>query len=118
MYQKVTNDLFCIAKQLKYIDKVYHVFRNERDNRFEVHSSGNPSIWTLSFIVPFDRLDQRTLDYARQTRKQNADILDEQVRLQNAQIEKDNLAKLQKLEYTLADMLDYANKTGRDVAFK
>ncbi len=63
----VTDDVFFISSRLKEIDPSYYVVYNLLKSRYEVHSKeqrGN----TLCFVVPYDRLDARTLEYAARTR--------------------------------------------------
>lgn len=63
----VTDDVFFIASRLKETDPSYFVVYNLLKSRYEVHSKeqrGN----TLCFVVPYDRLDARTLEYAKRTR--------------------------------------------------
>ena len=112
MYTEVTSDLFCIAQQLKQINEDYRVFWNNRDERFEVFTPP-----TLAFVVPFERLDQRTLDYARKTRKQNADLIEQEIAAHNADIENQAKRTLEQARIRLEDMLDYASKTSHPVTF-
>ena len=116
MYE-ITRDLFCITQRLKQINPAYRVFWNNRAARFEVHTSNNPNAHTFGFIVPYERLDSRTLDYAQRTRKQNADALEAEINAHNAETQASVLKVLYKAEGQLADMLDYACKTSRDVTF-
>lgn len=63
----ITDDLYFIASRLKEIDPSYFVVYNLLKSRYEVHSKeqrGN----TLCFVVPYDRLDARTIEYAKRTR--------------------------------------------------
>lgn len=63
----VTDDLYFIASRLKAIDPSYYVVYNLVRERYEVHSNeqkGN----TLCFVVPYNVLDARTLEYAARTR--------------------------------------------------
>ena len=111
MYSEVTGDLFCIASQLKQINENYRVFYNNRDGRFEVHTNG------LEFVVPYAELDSRTLDYARKTRRENAEVIEAEIGEHNRVIASKAKQSMDKAMITLADMLDFASKKGGDVTF-
>jgi len=117
MYQKVTDDMFCIAKRLKTIDSRYQVFFNGRDARWEVHTDANPCLQTLAFVVPYDVLDERTLEYARKTRIENSDETEREVHAHNAELEHDFTEKVENCGLVLADMLSYAAEQNEPVTF-
>ena len=103
---KVTNDLFDIANRIKKINPAYRVFYNNKEKRFEVHTTA------LEFIVPFESLDSRTLEHARKTLVQNADVFWQEMEERNNKskdFSKENVELLSKLEY--------ARRTGHDVTF-
>lgn len=78
----ITNDLFDIAARLRSIDENFRVYFDKVSGKYQVHNvaqKGN----TLAFIVPFNGLDARTVNYARYTSVSNAKAL-------LAKIEKDN----------------------------
>jgi len=81
----IKNDVFDIASRLKEIDNSYYIIFNPEKKRFEVHSSeiGKSS---LCFVVPFDRLDKRTIDYALKTRVQNIKKLEKEIEENNKKI--------------------------------
>lgn len=64
---RITDDVFFIASRLKEIDPTYYVVYNADKRRYEVHSDGQRGS-SLCFVVPYDRLDARTIDYALRTR--------------------------------------------------
>ena len=84
----LTGDLYDICNRIKEIDPDYFIVRNTIRHRFEVHSSrqrGN----TLALVVPYDRLDARTLQLVRQSRIERmqqylSELENENMRLQNA----------------------------------
>ncbi|MDR0462435.1 MAG: hypothetical protein LBG88_03870 [Christensenellaceae bacterium] len=119
MYGKVTCDLFNIAERLKKINRDYRLYRNNRDMRFEVHGgkARTPSGWTLAFVVPFERLDARVLDYALRTRKQNYTQIEHEIARHNDAIQKSIFANLENKKQDLEDMLTFATRTGRTVLF-
>ena len=79
---KIEKDLFSICDRLKEIDGRYEVFRNTIAHRFEVYIER-----ALQFVVPFQRLDARTLDFARKTRIERREQIVKEIDEQNAKIE-------------------------------
>lgn len=79
---EIRNDLFDIADRLKSINSGYKVFYNKEKDRFEVHNTNCHPV-SLAFVVPYDELDSRTVDYALFTRVQNADALFKEVEENN-----------------------------------
>ncbi len=63
----VTDDVYFIASRLKEIDPTYYVVYDITKRRYEVHSDEQRGS-SLCFVVPYDRLDARTVDYALKTR--------------------------------------------------
>ncbi len=84
---KIQNDVLDIAARLKEIDPAYEVYRNLTRHRFEIHANG-----ALQIAVPFERLDERTLSLARETRVENADKLVSELEKHNKQAEKRKIA--------------------------
>ena len=82
---KISRDVYNISNRIKNIDRNYFIMFNTSNEKFEVHSSiqqGN----TYCLTVPYDFLDERTLQYVRKTQIANLfEILD--------QIENDNQRK-------------------------
>lgn len=86
----VTNDLFDIAWRLTAVKDSYLLYYNRDSNRYEVHDGaklGN----TLQFVVPYDELDARTVDYARYSRVENAAAIFADVEKHNAALYEDQL---------------------------
>ena len=79
----VKDDLFHVAKRLRQIDSRYRVYFNRRIFRFEIHVQG-----AMQIALPFDRLDERSVEYVRKTRVENLDALTKEIELDNAKIEK------------------------------
>lgn len=65
--REVTDDLYMIASRLKEVDPTYYVVYNLKRKRYEVHSKEQRGD-TLCFVVPYDGLDARTVEYAKRTR--------------------------------------------------
>lgn len=89
---RVESDCFDIAKRLKQIDKSYEIYYNLTRKCFEVHSYLQTKS-SYCFTIPYDKLDERTLDYAYKTLSSNRDNLIKEIEENNARIEKKNLKK-------------------------
>lgn len=81
-YVLVKDDLYHIAKRLKEVDGRYMLFFNRAKHRFEIHAEG-----ALQVAVPFDRLDERTVRLARETRLENAQKTLLEIEKHNARLE-------------------------------
>ncbi|MBO5395177.1 MAG: hypothetical protein J6A28_04705 [Clostridia bacterium] len=85
---KIESDVFFIVQRLKEVDSSYEVYYNLHAKSFEVHSTEQHKS-SYCFKVPFERLDSRTIDYAKKTRAENRDKL-------IAEIERNNLLLYEK----------------------
>lgn len=81
--KRIYDDLFHIAKRLKSIDKAYELYLNRRLKRFEIHARG-----AMQMALPFDKLDVRTLEYARKTRIENIENMIREIEMNNEKIQK------------------------------
>ncbi len=70
----IENDLLDIAARLRALDDGYRVYYIPEKSRYEVHNV-NQYGDTLAFVVPYEQLDARTVEFARYTRVENADRL-------------------------------------------
>lgn len=82
------HDLFDIAKRVKSIDRRYELFFNRKKNRYEIYANG-----AMQIALPFERLDARTLRYARETRLENLNKLIAEIEECNARLEIENAKK-------------------------
>lgn len=80
--QRIRHDLFGIAKRLKSIDRRYELFFNRKKNRYEIYANG-----AMQMALPFERLDARTLTYARKTRLENLEKIIAEIEEENARLE-------------------------------
>lgn len=83
--ERITHDLFDIAKRIKGIDRRYKLFFNRKKNRYEIYANG-----AMQMALPFERLDARTLSYARKTRLENLEKIIAEIEKENARIEIEN----------------------------
>lgn len=63
---RIENDLFDVAKRLKEIDSNYRLYFNCEKKRFEIFGKNG-----LEVVVPFSKLDNRTIVHTRKTRLEN-----------------------------------------------
>lgn len=89
----VTNDLFDIADRLKSINDGYRVFYNADSGKYEVHHFGQGGS-SLAFVCPYDQLDCRTVEYARQTAIGRIDKLVKELDDHNAKLEASRQTKV------------------------
>ena len=100
--QRIYHDLFHIAERLQQIDPCYEVYWHGERERFEVFWHGK-----LAFVVPFDALDVRTLDYAKRTRRENADDIEREIDEGNAAIFQEQDKKIKALQAQIKDYVKY-----------
>lgn len=67
---EIINDLYDIASRLRSVNDSYRLYYNTQKQRYEVK---NCNTGMLEFIVPYDQLDARTVEYARYTSVGNAE---------------------------------------------
>jgi hypothetical protein len=113
----IHDDLHQIAARLREVDDRYRVFRNEALGRFEVHTEQQPNSKSLACVVPYERLDERTVDYVRMTRIENFDANLDEITRNNAKVETSAKKAMAEVNATLGDMLCYAERVDRDVTF-
>lgn len=89
-YLTIDTDNLFISERLKQIDESYFILYNLNNKKFEIHSSMQSNN-TYCLTIPFDRLDERTLCYARKTRAENLDRLMEEMDKQNEMLERKRL---------------------------
>ncbi|MCH5160052.1 MAG: hypothetical protein J1F66_04300 [Clostridiales bacterium] len=85
----ITDDLFDIAARLRTVKESYVVYYNTEKERFEVHDKRG----CLEFVVPYDELDARTVEYARYSRVENAKRIFADVEEYNNRLEKTQAQK-------------------------
>ena len=86
----IENDLFDIATRLRSVNDSYIVYYNTEKQRYEVHDSVTRC---LEFVVPFDELDARTVEYARYSRVENAKRIFAEMEEHNKKLEKEQASK-------------------------
>lgn len=81
----ITDDLYDVASRLKSVKDSYVVYYNVEKGRFEVHDSVKNC---LEFVVPFDELDARTVEYARYSKVERAKDILAEVEAHNRRLER------------------------------
>lgn len=79
----ITNDLYDISSRLRTINDDYRLYYNVAKGRYEVHSAARGA---LQFVVPYDELDARTVQYARYSRVENAERIFEDIERNNRRL--------------------------------
>ncbi len=75
--------MFGVCRRLKSIDDGYFVFLNYVTGKFEVHNSHDRP-GTLCLVLPFETLDERTVNRVLYTRAENAEKLVKRIEAENA----------------------------------
>lgn len=73
MFVKITQDVCDICQRIKEVDENYYIVYNRVLNRFELHDRSVKG--RFACVLPFDRLDERSVRHARRTRIQRIDAL-------------------------------------------
>ena len=78
---EITNDLFDVAQRLKSVNENYVLYFNVQKQRYEVYENSHG--FNLAFVVPYDELDARTVEYAKFTRVQNCQAVFDEIEKAN-----------------------------------
>ena len=89
----VENDVCDVAKRLKEIDEGYFLFYNYRLRRYEVHSNKQVGS-SLALVVPYKRLDGRTLTLVRATSIERIDEIEKENKRQNSLLQQNRIKKI------------------------
>lgn len=84
-YEEVTGDMCGIVGRLKEIDESYFVLRRRKSGRLELHSNAQKG-GSLCAVLPYERLDCCTLEYARRTRRERAERLVKELERENEKL--------------------------------
>jgi hypothetical protein len=96
-YREIINSsVLNIPARLRQIDRGYFVVRNHKTRQFEVHHSGQIG-GTLALNIPYEELDQRTIDLVRSTRIEYMQNVINEMERNNAKIEEEQERKREDL---------------------
>lgn len=93
MLIEILNDVFFVGKRLKEIDENYCIFFNDKKNKFEIHNIGQIG-GSYCLTVPFQYLDERTVEFVRKTRVENRKKLIEEMDKENEMLQEKNEKKI------------------------
>lgn len=111
------DDAINIIPAIKNIDNCYRVFYNKKNARYELYSQKGLNL-VMELVCPYPNLDNRFLIKVKQSRKEYAQSLLEQMDKENEKIEKQEQENLlDKTRIMAKEMIDYGNKKSTDVDF-
>jgi ribosomal protein S1 len=111
---EISGDLFDIASRLKEIDERYFPVYNKKYGRFEIHCAEDGR--SLACVLPFDRLDGRTIEYVRETRVENVERLFGEIEKNNEKITNSREAVIEdEMKKKTADLVKHLERGGKDV---
>lgn len=88
----IDDDMFGVCRRLKTIDDGYFVFLNYVTGKFEVHNRrSRPN--TLCLVLPYETLDERTVNRVLYTRAERMREILEQMERENAALERERKRK-------------------------
>lgn len=70
--EEIFYDLFNIVQRVKQINNKYRVFRNKKKKRFELYYQNGLNL-EFELVIPYEKLDYRTIDLILKSRVENAD---------------------------------------------
>lgn len=105
---QVVSDPFDITNRIREIEDEHFILYNRYEKRFEVHSTAQPIRQTYCFTVPFDTLDNRTLEYCRETNiAMRGDKIEQEIEERNSKISESNdRANTNLMQDIASDMAD------------
>lgn len=86
---KIERDVYQISKRLKFIDKDYYVVYDTSRSCFEIHNSAQVDS-SYCLTLPYDYLDERTLNYVWKTRSTNLEEILDKIEYDNKLLENSN----------------------------
>lgn len=87
MLIEILDDVFFIEQRIKEIFSGYRIFFNTKKQKFEIHNVGQIG-GSYCLTVPFQHLDERTLDLVLKTRIENKVKLIDEIDKENEKIRK------------------------------
>ena len=83
----IDGDVLDICSRLKEVDRSYFVTYNISRKKFEVHSSQQKG-GSFCFTIPYDFLDERTVEYARKSSISRKNEIIKEMDKQNEKLQK------------------------------
>lgn len=94
-YFEINDDVYFISQRIKELDRSYHILYNLTRHCYEVHSFEQSDGYC--FTVPFQELDERTLQFAHKTRRENQDKIIKEIEKNNEDLYKKQLKEQVKM---------------------
>lgn len=92
----VESDCLDILQRIKEVDSSYYIIFNTKSKKYEVHSN-DQAFSSYCFTSPYAFLDERLVDYALKTRRQNKDKLIAEMEKENQKLIKNQQKKQKQL---------------------
>ena len=86
MLIEINNDIYFIKQRIKEMDEGYKIFYNTKRKKYEIHNVnqiGN----SYALTVPYNILDNRTVEFVKKTRIENRNALFEEIEKNNKTFE-------------------------------
>lgn len=83
---KITRDLFDIADRIKELNPNYEIYFDTDRQKYVLMAFG-----VHQSVIPYDELDVRTLDYAYETRAENAEKILAEIDAYNARRQRESV---------------------------
>ena len=97
---KLSHDVYEISKRIKNIDRDYFMVYDTSSRKFEVHNSAQADT-TYCLTLPFNQLDERTLNYVAKTRSVNIEKILEEIekdnKIQESKVKRETLSEMEEL---------------------
>jgi len=110
----ILSDTLDIVRRIKGIDKGYGIRYNLTRNRFEITHlrSGGETV----LVLPYRKLDCRSVEYVRRTRVERAEALFREIEVNNARLERERERSIaDETAYKARSLAQYVRGGGRDI---
>ncbi len=81
MKVKIMADVYNISKRIRLIDKDYFILYDTSKHCFEIHNKAQKNTYCVT--LPYNTLDERTINYTLKTRSQNVDKIMSEIEAEN-----------------------------------
>ncbi|MBR1987946.1 MAG: hypothetical protein IKA36_02785 [Clostridia bacterium] len=90
---EIRHDVYEISKRIKDIDRYYFIVYDTSKSCFEIHNSSQTDS-TYCLTLPYKQLDERVLQYVRETSSANIERILEKIEKENKLIENEEKRKV------------------------
>ena len=92
-YMEEIEDPFDVYMRIRDIVPSWRIFWNRRESRYEVHDIESGQWHTLVSVLPFETIDQRTVDYLKRNNRVHFGKVMRQIEENNADIVRRSMQK-------------------------